>query len=151
MQRGIDLEGVAVEHFLMHYRDLSGNEIELDNGGFVTTADGRFGCSPDRIVKRTGGNEPFEAVEIKAPAPWTHVGYLIDGLGDSYQAQVQGQLLVGGFDAVHFYSYHPEFPSYHQYTPRKEGYITRLRVHLLTFQRELEEAEEKLKNLSGWP
>jgi len=151
MIRGNDLEPVAVEHFLVHARGLDGNQMELENGGFVTTADGKFGCSPDRVVKHTGGNQPREAVEIKCPAPWTHVGYLIDGLGDSYQAQVQGQMLIGGYDVIHFYSYHPEFPPHYAYTLRNEKFIAKLRIHLMRFVDELEAAEEKLKGMRGWP
>ena len=62
--------------------------------GAVPSDDGRIGCSPDRTVMEKGGR--YSLVEIKCPAPWTHIGYLLDGPGADYRQQVQGQLLVTG-------------------------------------------------------
>jgi hypothetical protein len=81
------------------------HDLEIEEVGFVTDDAGKLGCSPDYLVK--GRNE---AVEIKCPKPSTHVGYLLDGPGNDYRPQVQGQLYVGGFEAVHFYSWHARCP-----------------------------------------
>jgi hypothetical protein len=104
-------------------------------GGFMTSDDGRIGCSLDRIM---GG---CEAVEIKAPAPWTHIGYMVDGPGDRYRPQVQGQLLITEFMCCHFWSYHPQFAPVHIVTTPNERYITVLRVQLDLFLEELDNVE----------
>jgi YqaJ-like viral recombinase domain len=86
------------------------NDVELEPGGFVTSNDGRLGASPDRIFK---GHK--ESLEIKSPAPWTQLQYLLEGPDDAYIAQTQGHLLVGdGFEAVHFYTYNPRTPPFHR-------------------------------------
>src|SRR5262245_1317968 len=61
--------------------------FELETGrdvrqvGFITTADGKAGCSPDGLLDIGG-------IEIKCPNPETHVRYLIGGaLPDEYAAQ----------------------------------------------------------------
>lgn len=151
MQCGIDMEDEAVEHFIANQRDLYGRAMELEKIGFVTTSDGRLGCSPDRVVKTDSRNLSREAVEIKCPAAWTHIGYLIDGLGDDYVPQVQGQMLVGEFDVIHFYSYHPDFPPYYQMTERRKGFIDVLQIRLGNFLWELDSAEQMLRKLKGWP
>jgi hypothetical protein len=147
MRRGSEMEAEAVRHFLRHQRDTFGRRMQLDPAGFVTTDDGRIGCSPDRIIHTTSANLAKEAVEIKCPAPWTHVGYLLDGPGDNYVMQVQGQMLVGGFDLVHFYSYHPEFPPYYQICERSNRIIDLLHTRLATFLAELDAAEVALRKL----
>src|SRR5262245_64520948 len=62
MERGNDLEDAAA-------RALAAREkIELLPGGFVTSDDGKLGCSPDRLVRGT-----HESAEIKVPSPWVHL------------------------------------------------------------------------------
>lgn len=73
------------------------------------------------------------AVEIKCPAPATHIGYLLDGFGTDYILQVQGQMLVGGFDFIDRYSYYPELPPYRERTTRDETIIDALRNALRDF------------------
>jgi hypothetical protein len=95
MKHGRDHESEAAHAFSEWAR------VQLDPGGFLLTH--RFGSSPDRIVH--GKNE---AVEIKCPAPWTHLKYMIEGPGEAYELQVQGQMALGGYDVIHFWSYWPE-------------------------------------------
>jgi hypothetical protein len=149
MRRGTNLEGEALTHFLRRQRDLYGRRMTLEPGGFITSDDGRVGSSPDRIIKTDNPNLASEAVEIKCPAPWTHVGYLLDGPGDAYVMQVQGQMLVGQFDLVHFYSYHPDFPPYHAISERNNRIIDLLRTRLETFLAEVDAAEATLRKLMG--
>ena len=104
------------------------NEVRLEPGGFVTTDDGRLGSSPDRVLKGMK-----EAVEIKCPAPQTQTRYLLDGPGDDYRAQVQGHLLVGEFQACHFYTYHPQMPPYHKITLPDRHYMAALQSALNAF------------------
>lgn len=111
---------------------------ELMAGCFMTTNDYRFGCTPDRFVVGR-----HEAVEIKAPAGWTHIEHMIEGPGNKYRPQVQGQLWIGEFDRVHFWSWnpHPELPPVYIETTRDDGYINTLKELLDRFYEELERAE----------
>ena len=125
-EHGQEFEDEAAQQFTARIR------AELAPGGFVTTDDGHYGCSPDRLLKGLNA-----AIEIKAPAAWTHVGYMIDGPGDRYRAQVQGQIMIGEFQAVHFWSYHPRFAPVHIISGPDERYIARLRNELDLFFEEM--------------
>jgi hypothetical protein len=73
--------------------------------GFVTTDDGRFGCSPDALVGDDGG------LELKCPLLKTHIGYLLDGgLPADYMGQVHGSMIVTGRKWWDFLSYCPGLP-----------------------------------------
>jgi hypothetical protein len=113
-------------------------DLKLKPIGFITTDDGRLGCSPDYLI----ADHP-QAVEIKCPAPWTHLGYLLNGLDDNYRPQVQGQLLIGGFDMVHFYSYHPQLPGRHIGTVVDRGFQPKLVAALYVFLERLDRAFER--------
>ena len=74
--------------------------------GFITTDDGKVGCSPDGLIGANCG------LEIKCPHLETAVGYLLDGvLPPEYVLQVQGSLWVTGFPRWMFYSYRRGLPS----------------------------------------
>jgi hypothetical protein len=121
------------------------NEVELEPGGFVTTDDGRLGASPDRMLRGMS-----EGVEIKCPAPWTQLEYLLDGPGDDYRAQVQGQMLVGEFRAVHFYAWHPQMPPLHRVTVPDPGYQRVLRSALGAFCDALDVMEARARALGAY-
>ena len=120
-------------------------ELQLEDVGFITTDDGRLGSSPDRLIK----GRP-ECVEIKCPAPWTQIGYLIDGPGTDYRPQIQGQLLVGEFERGHFYSWNARMPPAHIITPRDEAYIRLLAPAMRAFLDELEAMTEKARALGAY-
>ena len=122
IDRGKELEPMAVKMFEFE------NEVETKPVGFITTDDMQIGCSPDRLMIGING-----AVELKCPAPQTHVGYMEEGFGDDYIPQVQGQMLVGEFDFVKLYSFHPELPPHTTLTNRDEEYIGNLRDALTEF------------------
>lgn len=96
--------------------------------GFVTTDDGRIGCSPDRLIVGARG-----AVEIKCPAPTNHVGMLIDGPGDDYRQQCQGILAVAELEWCDLYVYHPQLPPLLLRTYRDEPYIAKMTSALVEF------------------
>jgi len=123
------------------------NEVELEPGGFVTTNDGRLGCSPDALIMKPASAQP---VEIKCPAPWTQIGYLLDGPGVQYRPQVQGQLHVGNFDVAHFYSYHPQMPAAHVVTERDRAYIASLSSALEAFCDLLDRDTERARALGAY-
>jgi hypothetical protein len=122
------------------------NEVELQPGGFITTNDGRLGASPDRMLKGMK-----EGVEVKCPAPQTQIKYLLDGPGDDYRPQVQGHLLVAdSFQAVHFYTYHPQMPPFHKVTVPDRHYQVALRGALNAFCDALEVMYERAKGLGSY-
>ena len=139
VERGTELQDPAAAMFEFTH------ESRLEPGGFVTTDDGRIGCSPDRLL--AGGRQ---ALEIKAPAPWTQIGYLLDGPGDDYRPQVQGQLYVGGFEAVHFYSYHPQMPPFEHVTLPDRGFQRLLQSTLAYFVDELDTLTERARSLGAY-
>lgn len=139
IERGKLLEPDAVSQFEFTHN------VVLEPGGFITSDDGRIGCSPDRIV---AGRR--EGVEIKCPAPWTHLQYLIEGPGDDYKPQVQGQLMVGEFDAVTLYSYHPRCPPAEYLTHPDEKFIRVLSQLLTDFLEQMDERLARCRALGAY-
>lgn len=84
MQRGQFLEPYALK-FL---EEVNGSPI--DRVGFITTDDGRIGCSPDGLFGETSG------VEIKCPNPRQHIRNIKSNGFDDYIAQVQGNMWITG-------------------------------------------------------
>jgi len=130
-ERGKELEPNAVHFYEMI------TEIETEKVGFVTNYG--VGCSPDRFIGSDG------LLEIKCPAPSTHVKYLLNNKIDSqYIPQVQGQLYVTGRKWCDWMSYHPEMPPVIIRVERDEEYITKLSAALNQFQRTLAEKKNLL-------
>lgn len=78
--------------------------------GFVTTDDGRYGCSPDSFVDDNG------MLEIKCLKAENHVKALLyfrrhGKCPPDYVQQTQGQLLVCGRQWCDLLFYHPDLPS----------------------------------------
>jgi len=140
VQAGIVNEPLAASQFEV----LEGVKLEL--AGWVTTDDGRMGCSPDRII---AGNRR-EAVEIKCPQPPNMMRYLLDGPGDDYRAQVQMQMLVGDFEVVHFYAYHERMPAAHIVVKRDATYQRSLGQYLREFCDKLDGETERAKRLGAY-
>lgn len=120
--RGKLLEPQAVQQYEFT------TDTETSAVGFITTDCGRLGCSPDRLVIGQRG-----AVEIKCTAPQTHTGFLVDGPGDDYRQQVQGQLAIAELEWVDLYAFHPTLPPVTIRTYRDEPYIAKLRAALTEF------------------
>lgn len=139
VERGRELEPQAVQHYQFQY------DIELEPGGFITTDDGRIGCSPDRLVKGKS-----EGIEIKCPAAFTQIQYLLEGPRDDYVPQVQGHLLVSDFDVVRFYAWHPQMPSCHVITRPDPDYLSVLRSALSAFCDTLDKATERARSLGAY-
>ena len=133
VERGKELEPKAVTMYEFEY------DVETLAVGFITTDDGSIGCSPDRLA----GDEGL--VEIKCPAPQTHIGYMLDGFGDDYKPQVQGQLMVTGRTWCDRYSYSPEMPPVRVRTYRDEPYIKLLADSLAEFNERKEAALDVLR------
>lgn len=140
MQRGHDLESHAVDYYEMVH------DAKTEPIGFVTTDDGRYGASPDRRVVGTNG-----WLEVKCPAPVTHVGYMIaNSVDKAYYPQLQGQLLVTGGEWVDIISYHPDMPMVLVRVERDEEFIEFLAKRLNAFCEDLEAKKQLLIERGYW-
>lgn len=98
MDQGKILEQEAIPWYELKY------DAEVKRVGFITTDDGRVGCSPDGLLGEEG-------IEIKCPAAHTHTGYLRKGeLPDEYAIQVHASMFVTGLPRWKFLSYRRQFP-----------------------------------------
>lgn len=122
MLRGKELEPMAREQYAFT------NDVEVRSVGFVTTDDGRVGCSPDGLIIGARGG-----LEIKCVLDENHMGIFIDGPGEDYKQQVQGNLAIGELDHWDLYAYHPELPPVQIRTYRDEPYIAKMETALTEF------------------
>jgi len=138
MVRGQELEDEAISA----YEFTQG--VETQPGGFITNDQATYGCSPDRMVGTEG------ILEMKCPAPNTHVGYLMSReIESEKRPQVQGQMLVTGCKWVDLMSYHPEMPPVVVRIKRDESYIALLKSSLDSFVAQLQAMRLKLEQLYG--
>lgn len=138
MERGSEMEAEAVS-FYQFQRD-----VETEVVGFVTNDAGTIGASPDRLVGEDG------LLEIKCPAPHTHIGYLLWKTVDkAYYPQVQGQLWITERSWLDILSYHPELPPALIRVERDEQYIKELAAVVTAFSGELERQYAELV-ANGW-
>lgn len=137
MERGALMEAEAASLYEFE------TGLRLEPGGFITDDAGRFGASPDRLVY--DGQTLVGALEIKCPAPWTHVENLLKAdIDRAYVPQVQGQMLLGGFEFVDWYSYHPQMPSVTIRTRRDDAYMAKLAAALDRFYGDMQAALDRL-------
>lgn len=119
VQRGNELEPQARAYYEFQ-TDCSVQQI-----GFVLRDDRQVGCSPDGLVTDVG------LVEIKCPAPHTHVGYLLSGEAPAqYRPQVQGQMWITERNWCDFLSFHPLMPPVLVRVERDDKYIKTLSVEV---------------------
>lgn len=136
MQRGNELEPHAVAYY-EYWRQTLTKKI-----GFVTTRDGRIGCSPDRLVKGGKG-----LLEIKCPMYKTHVKNLrAEAIDKQYYPQVQGQLLLTRREWCDWMSYHPDMPASIVRVERDEEYLEKLKHELNAFLEEQDRVIAMLKS-----
>ena len=132
MERGTELEPKARELFEF-MTNHSVNQV-----GLMVMDDYQIGCSPDGIIGSAG-------LEIKCPAPATHVKYLRSAgtLPDEYTAQVQGSMLVTGFDSWYFMSFHPLMEPLVLCVERDQAYIDKLQAMLIAAEQTINEEVKK--------
>jgi YqaJ-like viral recombinase domain len=135
MQQGTLLEVEALPFFEFTYG------VKLQKVGFITTDDGRLGCSPDALTEDGG-------LEAKCPQPPAAAKYLLEGvLPPQYAAQVHGSMLVTGRSHWKFLSYSRQFPAFVLRVDRDEGIQTKLRAALDAFLARFDVAYAKIKAL----
>lgn len=134
IDRGHELEAAARRE----YEFLTGNALE--HGGFIIDDEGQYGTSPDGQIK-----EAKKGVELKCPAPQTHIKYALKGgIEIDYRTQIQGQMLVAEFETVDGFSYHPQMKPVITTIERDERFITLLKQGLELFRERMSEACERL-------
>ena len=117
---------------------------EVTPVGFITSDDGRIGCSPDGLIGETSG------VEIKCPKMETHIRYLLAGeLPKEYAAQVHFSMYVTGRATWNFMSYRRNFPPLILKVEREEKIMAAFDDALADFLPRLESAMDKLTRLNG--
>lgn len=135
-ERGNELEPEAVAYYEMT------RGVETQRVGFVTDDERTFGASPDRLVGEDG------ILEIKCPAPHTHVTLLLEqNVDQKYYPQIQGQLMVTGRKWVDILSYHPKMPKSILRVERDEKYIAMLRDLLGMVRKNVDAKVAKVKGL----
>lgn len=146
LNRGIDMQPIAEEAFE------KAKGVIIDPVGFVWESDRKLlGCSPDGFIS---GSNDKEAIEIKSPAPWTQIEYLLAEDGEEpwqrYRCQVQGQIIVAQLEAVHFWAFHPRMPAKYRQTEPDLPFIRVLRQMLWDFIGELQEDVQKARELGPY-
>ena len=135
MLRGTELEPDA--------RDLYSliSDAEVTEVGFCLHDTLSAGCSPDGLIGDDGG------LEIKCPAPSTHVEYLRgEVLPSKYKQQVMGCLWITGREWWDFVSYHPTMKPLIVRVERDEEYIAALEKCVTKAVNLIEENVEKFFN-----
>jgi hypothetical protein len=124
-------------------------KCEVEQVGTITDDDMRYGASPDGIIL-VNGKRSGEGLEMKCPAPWTMMQYLLDGADEDFTPQVQGNMFVGGFDAMHLWCWHPNMPPKHVFMLRNEKYQETLGKALYAFCDELDAEEKRARALGEY-
>lgn len=140
MRRGHELEPMARAAHELH-ADLVVNEC-----GFVTTPDGRFGASADGLIDDTGGAE-YKCLVSPERLRETLVGNDISDFMD----QVQGGMWITGRTWWDFCIYCPALEPIGRElsrwrVPRDDDYINQMETDLLAFAALVTEYETQLRN-----
>ena len=132
MERGNELESEALSYFNFL------KELDMKTCGFIKNKKG-YGCSPDAI------NFNIKAgLEIKCPLPKKHIEYVeANILPPEYVLQVQGHMMVTGFEYWYFMSYHPLIKPLILLVKRDEELISKLHDVLTKSNKTIEEIVER--------
>ena len=133
MERGVLLEQEARDY----YQFQTDNEVK--QVGLVYKDETKMiSCSPDGLMDKSG-------LEIKCPAPHTHIKYLLAGkLPSEYVPQVQGSIWITGADSWDFVSYHPDIEPMLIHVERDDEYIEKLESEINKFVSKLIKQRERL-------
>jgi len=137
MERGHELESEARSLYGFMF------DCEPKQVGLIYKDDRKLiSCSPDALINNSVG------LEIKSPAPHTHIEYLLNNkLPTKYKIQVQSSLYVTGFDKWVFQSYHPTMPPLIIEVGRDEKLIKLIDEASNNFIDEMLKKREQLKQL----
>ncbi len=137
-EQGEILEGEGIPWFELEY------DKKVKTVGFITTDDGRCGCSPDGLIL----NDEC-GLEIKCPSAPVHVKYLVNGaLPKEYAAQVMGSMFVTGFKKWIFVSYRRGFPELVLEIQRDEKAMSAIASAIDSFHAAFDHAMERISNIT---
>lgn len=138
MEQGSVLESEARPWFALEYG------VDVETVGLVLTDDGRFGASPDGLVKDRYG------VEIKCPQPHTHVKWLLAGeVPPDHLMQCHGGMYATGLLEWRFVSYCRLFPPLVLTVKRDEAVMKLIGEQLTLFYADMDFAWKKLIHANG--
>ncbi len=138
MEQGMIVEEEARPWFELEY------DKKVRKIGFITTDDGRIGCSPDGLIE---GEDC--GLEIKSPAAHTHVKYLVNGvLPKEYVAQVYGSMFVTGFKKWKFVSYRRGFPALVLEIQWNQKAMDQIAQAVYNFHADFEYAMQRILNIT---
>jgi hypothetical protein len=133
MERGSEMEGDACAYYEFT------RDVAVGHVGIITDDAGTCGASPDGLVGENG------LAEFKAPAPSTHIAYMLwDEVAKDYRVQLQGQLWVSDREWVDICSYHPQLPEVVVRVGRDEAFIEKLAAEMARFNEKLFEERDRL-------
>lgn len=141
----LDLNTFSVEQgTILEEQALPWLKLETDwpikRVGFITTDDGKFGCSPDGLIGDDCG------LEIKCPSAHVHIKYLMNGVvPKDYLPQVHGGMYATGFKKWKFLSYRRNMPALILEVARDEKIIGQIERALEKFHEDFEEGLKKVK------
>ncbi len=145
LEQGMIIEEEARPWYALEY------DKKIKQVGFITTDDGRFGCSPDGLMidDMAWEGEFNGGLEIKSPAAHTHVKYLVNGvLPKEYVAQVYGSMFVTGFKRWMFVSYRRGFPALVLEIHQNEKAMSMIRAAINQFHADFDRAMERIENIT---
>ena len=144
LEQGMIVEEEARPWYALEY------DKQIRQVGFITTDDGRFGCSPDGIIDGYEEDESLHCgLEIKSPAAHTHVKYLVNGvLPKEYVAQVYGSMFATGFKKWIFVSYRRGFPALVLEIYRDEKAMEQIKKAVYGFHSDFNRAMERISNVA---
>ncbi len=138
MDQGSMMEGEARPFYEFTF------DTKIRTVGFVTTDDGRIGCSPDGLIGDDSG------IEIKCPELPQHIRYHLGGtLPKDYVAQVQGAMYVTGRPTWRFMSYHRQLSPFIVAVERDERFQAALHDALMEFLAEFDKGLARLRDIKG--
>ncbi len=138
LEQGMIVEGEARPWYALEY------DKKIKEVGFITTDDGRIGCSPDGLIL----NDEC-GLEIKSPAAHTHVKYLVNGvLPKEYVAQVYGSMFVTGFKKWIFVSYRRGFPALVLEIYRDDKAMSAIASAIDSFHADFDRAMQRISNVA---
>lgn len=121
------------------------NDVDVETGVFLTTDDGKFGCSPDGIVK--SGHLRW-GLEIKSLQPKAHFKCLLEQkIPKDYVTQVHASMFATGFDRWDFLAYRRDTPCFLVTVERDEAVMTAIQKVVDSFTEKLNSHFERLKTL----
>ncbi len=153
LEQGMIVEEEARPWYALEY------DKKIKQVGFITTDDGRFGCSPDGLIRSDDcDSEHFQildglgydcGLEIKSPAAHTHCKYLCMGvLPKEYVAQVYGSMFATRFKRWIFVSYRRGFPALVLEIYRDEKAMSAIAKAVDSFHEEFDRAMQRILNIA---